>query len=61
MGIEADVTTPRTGSDPLPDPAEASTEELKAKARELKIEGRSKMGQEELIEAIAEADQGEHR
>lgn len=61
MGIEADITTPRTGSEPLADPAKVSTDELKAKASELDIAGRSKMSRDELVEAVVEADQGEHR
>lgn len=61
MGIEADVTTPRIGSEPLGDPAEVSTEDLKAKAAELEISGRSKMKRDELVEAVTEADHGDHR
>lgn len=58
MGIKPDVTTPRIGADTLPNPEEASAEELKTKAAELGIEGRSKMGRDELTEAIADVEGG---
>lgn len=61
MGIKARVTTPRVGSESIGDPAEASLDDLKAKAKDLNIPGRSKMSEEELVAAIAEHSDAEHR